>query len=286
MYRNLLYVMNFITGEAIQQRCDLYIGQQSDLSFNPTIRKQSYKWIDVDTPDMTKLKMPVTRVFCYPYVLHIKFYETVKILKKFTTPFDLYIHNGDDAVDKEHSSTLFSIPNIKRIYAQNLNTRYSDRLIPLPIGLGNSQWNHGKLNMWRRAISQHVEKDKCIYFYCNHATNSEVRNDCASIMKSKGIQETSLLEMDKYIPFLSRHKYAICPRGNGIDTHRFWECLYSKVVPIVIRTNITDYYQKWFPMIVLNKWEDLDKDSLERQYDSISWDNYDCLDLDKLLMVI
>ena len=58
------------------------------------------------------------------------------------------------------------------------------------------------------------------------------------------------------------------------------------MVPIVIRTNITDYYQKWFPMIVLNKWEDLDKDSLERQYDSISWDNYDCLDLDKLLMVI
>jgi len=25
----------------------------------------------------------------------------------------------------------------------------------------------------------------------------------------------------------------ICPRGNGIDTHRFWECLYRGVVPIV-----------------------------------------------------
>lgn len=278
--------MKFITGELIQQRCDLYVGKNSDFRFNPTIHKQPDKCINVDKPDMTKLKIPVTRVFCYPDRLHDKFDRTMNLLKKITTPFDLYIHNGDAPVNTVHISKLFSIPNIKRIYAQNLNTTYSDRVIPLPIGLGNSQWKHGNLVLWQEALSNHVEKDMLIYFYCKHATNSKVRNDCASIMKSKGIQETSLLEMDKYIPFLSRHKYAICPRGNGIDTHRFWECLYLKVVPIVIRTNITDYYQKWFPMIVLDKWEDLDIDSLERQYDSISWDNYDCLDLDKLLSVI
>lgn len=31
-------------------------------------------------------------------------------------------------------------------------------------------------------------------------------------------------------------RYALCPRGYGVDTHRFYECIYLGCVPIVIRT--------------------------------------------------
>jgi hypothetical protein len=35
-----------------------------------------------------------------------------------------------------------------------------------------------------------------------------------------------------------RYKYVICPRGNGIDTHRVWEALYLGVVPVVHHTSL------------------------------------------------
>ena len=36
-----------------------------------------------------------------------------------------------------------------------------------------------------------------------------------------------------YCKDLRDSEYVLCPRGNGIDTHRFWESLYAGVVPLI-----------------------------------------------------
>ena len=53
-----------------------------------------------------------------------------------------------------------------------------------------------------------------------------------------------------------KHKYAICPEGNGIDTHRFWESLYMNTIPICKRNILVEYYSKYFPIIILNNWNE------------------------------
>ena len=40
--------MNLITGEKIQTLCDYYIGTNDDFNFNPVIRNQSPKHINID----------------------------------------------------------------------------------------------------------------------------------------------------------------------------------------------------------------------------------------------
>jgi hypothetical protein len=44
---------------------------------------------------------------------------------------------------------------------------------------------------------------------------------------------------ENYIDNIYNHKFVICPEGNGIDTHRFWESLYLGVIPVIINNKTT-----------------------------------------------
>ena len=37
----------------------------------------------------------------------------------------------------------------------------------------------------------------------------------------------------EYIESLKQHKFVLCPFGNGFDTFRTWEALYSGCIPII-----------------------------------------------------
>jgi len=41
----------------------------------------------------------------------------------------------------------------------------------------------------------------------------------------------------KYIEKLLNHEAILCPIGAGIDTHRLWEALYCKRIPVTINCN-------------------------------------------------
>lgn len=51
--------------------------------------------------------------------------------------------------------------------------------------------------------------------------------------------------------------FALCPRGNGIDTHRFWECLYAGVYPIVHAEPMRLYADfHGLPFLRMQTWND------------------------------
>jgi hypothetical protein len=65
-------------------------------------------------------------------------------------------------------------------------------------------------------------------------------------------------------------RYALCPRGCGVDTHRFYECIYLGCVPIVTRTN-TVFDRLYapdtgFPCLVVERWADVTEELLDRLY--------------------
>jgi hypothetical protein len=39
----------------------------------------------------------------------------------------------------------------------------------------------------------------------------------------------------KFLQDVRNHEFVLCPRGNGVDTHRLWETLYMDSIPIVKR---------------------------------------------------
>lgn len=65
-------------------------------------------------------------------------------------------------------------------------------------------------------------------------------------------------------------RYALCPRGYGVDTHRFYECIYLGCVPIVLRTH-TVFDRLYdsvtgFPCLVVERWADVTEELLDSSY--------------------
>ena len=49
-------------------------------------------------------------------------------------------------------------------------------------------------------------------------------------------------DIEEYERDLLTSNFVLCPEGNGIDTHRVWEALYSGSIPIVrIETHLKNF---------------------------------------------
>ena len=243
-----------VTGERIQSIADVYIGISHLFLSNPMIDRT--KCLDIFT-----INAPFNNpriVFIYPDVLRL----FPKFIGFFTTPFILITHNSDINIVKD--PLVFFILNHPLVvcwYAQNVCLKYP-KLRPLPIGIANSQWSHGDLSVFEPFIRNDsvIMKEEYIYMNFNVDTSPLLREECKRICESKGIAFLELVSFQEHISRLSKYKYCICPGGNGVDTHRLWECLYVKTVPIMLKTEfsllIVEYYK--LPVILLDSWESLD----------------------------
>jgi hypothetical protein len=135
----------------------------------------------------------------------------------------------------------------------------------LPIGIENSMWfNHELLEKVRKTTN--IIKDKEIYFYFSLNTHNS-RKECYEKLKNILTWNTKLSKQDYFIE-LKRHKYAICPRGNGLDTHRLWECLYLDVIPIMLKKDSVNIDN--LPIIYLDDWNDLDTTKLDTNFKNLN----------------
>ena len=75
-------------------------------------------------------------------------------------------------------------------------------------------------------------------------------------------------DFKEYLEELSCHKYCLCPEGNGIDTYRFLECIYTGVIPIVFDSPAMRYLSD-LPILIIKTLDDLSYDNLTANYESI-----------------
>ena len=272
--------MNIVSGEKIQNVCDYYLGTRSQLTTNPFAHSQNQKHLCIDSSDIAEqMKKPDLRaLFCYLPLLETHLQPLVEALSHVTSPITLFFHNGDTTFTQAHANALLQIKSITCIYTQNLSIPPHDKLKPLPIGIANSMWAHGNIYKWTLGLQMPLpKKTHLVYFYFDVNTNVHKRQSCFDIARSKGVEVQPKRSLSEYIQMLSTCKFAICPEGNGIDTHRFWECLYLKVIPICPRNVVTEYYSKLFPVILLNTWDELNVEEIGSFYDTCDWSNYDKL---------
>ena len=59
------------------------------------------------------------------------------------------------------------------------------------------------------------------------------------------------LKFKDYMEKINDHKFVLCPRGRGTDTHRFWEVLLMNSIPIVESSGLNTLYNN-FPCIIVN----------------------------------
>lgn len=261
-----------VTGERIQSIADIYIGISYLFLSNPMI--DPTKCLDIFTIN-APFNNPRT-VFIYPDVLRL-FPKIIGFLKN---PFILITHNSDINIVKD--PLIFFILNHPLVvcwYAQNVCVKYP-KLRPLPIGIANSQWSHGELSVFEPFMRNGLVsvKEETIYMNFKVDTSPLLREECKRICESKGVVFLESVSFKEHISRLSKYKYCICPGGNGVDTHRLWECLYVKTIPVMLKTEfsllIIEYYK--LPVILLDSWELLDIELLDSRMKEINgrWGNF------------
>jgi hypothetical protein len=226
-----------ICGEKIQSLADVVIGNNSSLSFNPNNNIYSKELKSING------------------LYNINKYNTIFVfthdLEDFYNKFE---NDLDDKIIISHNSDhpINYIKNVKFHLGQNCCITYK-KLLALPIGIENSQWfDHTIFHSVRK---NNFKKTKNIYFYFSLSTHPS-RHECYNKLKDKIEWNTKRSKHDYFIE-LAQHKYAICPRGNGLDTHRIWECLYLNVIPIVVKSDFPNVFN--LPIVVLDSWDDIDK---------------------------
>lgn len=248
----------FISGEKLQMLCDIYIGFRSSIA-NPKIEKEKYIQVSALPNEWNNPK----RIFCYSDTL----FEFMSSLHKLKNPFILVSHNGDINISNTFLP-LLNHPLLIAWYAQNVMIEHP-KLHFLPIGIANEMWDHGNLTTLRRIQELRLQKEDTIYFYFNVDTNREERELCKQIVSSKGIQFGTSQSYDEYLQTLAKCKFAICPPGNGIDSHRIWECYYLDVIPILLKSSFTDVLSSRLPCIILSSWNELNMSSCIEKYTNV-----------------
>lgn len=226
---------DIINGEKIQRYADIVVGQASSLYWNPNNNIFSKKLHDIDSlSSIDEYKS----IFVFTHDLNT-FYDK---FKQYTNNKIIISHNSDHEIKEKY--------NFKLHLCQN--TFITDQnIIPIPIGIENNQWFDN--NIFHTIRKLKIPKTKFVYFYFNVNTHPS-RKQCYDKLINKLEWNSSKNKQDYFIE-LASHKYAICPRGNGLDTHRIWECLYLNTIPIVIKNDFPNVTN--LPIIVLNDWSEL-----------------------------
>ncbi len=140
----------------------------------------------------------------------------------------LIFGNGDE----EFRSFDHRIPkSVKRIYLQNL--MFTDELFRLlPIGIENIRLIR---NGFPKNFANSNDEKKHRVLVGPYSNTHQIRSEINALKFSDDRieKQTVFLEPHDYAKKSVKFKFIAAPRGNGVDTHRFWEALYLGSVPIV-----------------------------------------------------
>lgn len=248
--------MDIVTGEKLQLLCDVFLGFSCDFNCNPFINQRMTHQIFVDFRFFEEYDNP-KRLYCFGHRLN----ELSLHIHKFKNPFILISHNSDYNITNCQSiKNILKCPNLIKLYGQNVN--YSHEKIKfLPIGMANRMWEHGNPALFENIVLK--KKTKKVYMNFKIETNILARELCHKVLRSK-IHFLPFVEPRCNILTLQKYEFSICPEGNGLDTHRFWESLYVKTVPILLKSIFSENIKNktGLPMILLDNWTDLNVEEL------------------------
>lgn len=165
-------------------------------------------------------------------------------------------------------------------FSTNVNYRHP-KLYSLPIGITNDCNDsplhriYGNTDVMLRVAdrpSNRAHNTKLMYMNFNIDTYC----DRPSIYKkfvhepyvTVGQIDNTMQGRELFLTQLRNHKYCLCPRGNGIDTHRLWESLYMGTIPVVKREIAYEQFAD-LPILFVDDYSEITEQYLNEQYSKI-----------------
>jgi hypothetical protein len=200
-----------------------------------------------------------------------------KLLERYQMNSDILVNGHSDFEINNKMAyviTLKKRPNF--IYSINSNSS-SKNTLGLPLGITNDCDDSpihkilGNLEMMREVYlekSKDTFRKNLVLLNINKTTHPERSYVFDKFSKESyvtvSLPDVSMEGRKKYLIDIASHDFVLCPRGNGIDTHRLWETLYMERIPIVI---YTDAHASFIglPILFINSWDELNENFLREK---------------------
>ena len=105
----------------------------------------------------------------------------------------------------------------------------------------------------RKNFNDKINKIFISYFGDTHLSRDNINKVFANSQIADFGQK---MNFDKYLEKINDYKFILCPRGNGLDTHRFCETLLMGSIPIIEKNGLSDLLEK-FPCIIVNNFSEI-----------------------------
>jgi hypothetical protein len=223
-----------------------------------------------------KLVEDINSIFEERVAVYVQSDQLVNYVSSQTLPTGTRIVVAGGADLDFNCQTLLSLglPENVTFFIQHLNCKETERLKFLPIGIEDSRRARNGL-AWN--FSKHLrlrEKTKEVLigpFKDTDVSRSKLLKVADLVPNSKVLNSRKASFV--YSRIASRYKFIACPRGAGIDTHRFWESLYRGSVPIVESSDWAANLRTYaIPCLEIESWADLPHQSLNFE----QFSKFDC----------
>lgn len=199
------------------------------------------------------------------------------IHNRIKAPYVLVIGRGDTPFSVKYKKYLDD-DNIVHCFSSNTEFSHS-KLTTIPLGLQNRHWRiyehpQSDIKLLSSVAASDIQKTNDVFMSFSEVTNRSVRKPVVDLFSSKNFvthrkftqeDRTSKSFVKEYFEEIKKHKFVICPRGNGHDCHRNWESLYLGSFPIVQRHESYESF-KDYPIWFVDSWEEVNKQSIETKY--------------------
>lgn len=187
---------------------------------------------------------------------------------KIASGYILITHNSDHSVPGPFASYLDD-HKLLGWFSQNIEGDSHPKLHPIPIGIANKCWKHGNPEIFEASLhlSENDNRPFLCYLNFNPATYPKERLDVESLFAEQPWCVVSpVKELSQYCHDLSKSKFVLSPRGNGLDCHRTWEALLMGAIPVV-RSSTLDPLFADLPVLIVDDWRAITESYLNEQYE-------------------
>lgn len=153
---------------------------------------------------------------------------------------------------------------ISKWYSINVDYKHP-QLISIPLGIAS--YRNTKSVIFSDFSNPEINNDTNQSFYTNFNINTNYFHRIKaqkSIINLLSQNVMDNIDYSSYLANLRSSVYCIAPWGNGYDTHRFWESLYSGTIPI---TMVCAHYESFsdLPVILVNSYDEIK--TIQKEYD-------------------
>lgn len=172
-------------------------------------------------------------------------------------------------------STFNRIPkNIVKWFLVNPMIK-DDRIISIPLGVGKDAAPDICSTVSDPLVAN--RSDRVNWAYANWQNNTVERTNLKNALSIYKPEWVTIVDDPKpyaeYLKDLSKHSFAISPRGNGVDCYRILECLYCGCIPIVKNEIAYDYLDD-LPCVKVDEWKEINEDFLKSELKRISMSQF------------